>query len=92
MVGASPSAAPTSRGDQCMATVMDLLSRTLQGMQQGNPNPVTPDSVALQYGSSSQIFYVYIRGRERLTATAYTDGMAGALDRVRPAVTTECGA
>ena len=29
--GATPSAAPTSRGDQCVATVMDLLSRTLQG-------------------------------------------------------------
>ena len=60
-------------------------------MQQGNPNAVTAISVAVQYGSSSQIFYVYIRGRERLTATAYTDGMAGALHRVRPAVTADCG-
>jgi hypothetical protein len=76
--------------ERCVVAVMSLLGQTLQAVQNGYSSGLSPDEVAVRYGTDSDVFHVFSYAQATLIGNVYSQGADGQLTAIQPLVRQEC--
>lgn len=83
---------PMTAQERCVVAVMDLLSQTLQALQQGDTSGLNLDQVATEYGTESPTFKAFAYTQSDLISRVIAHGAAGQLTAIQPEAQQQCGA
>lgn len=74
----------------CTTTVMGLLARMFQAVQNGYSSGLNLDEVAVQYGTESPVFHAFSYLQADLIGRVVTHRADGQLTAIQPQVRQEC--